>query len=519
MFRRFESSAVAEGLGGYSWVTFVDRVPDVYFSDYTVGDSLSSASAGYEGMLLSSGTSTYLVWGGKKRLVSSAGMSANRFQSRFVLSGTGVNLTSMTAGTEVASALAFLTDSAQKVTGDTYAAASSVSVSLASSSPASSTFLSLQGLAHVANFTFTNDTSSSVVVRGVTLKRTGVSADTTLANSYLFDGWVRLSDSAAVSSGSVRFNDAAGLFTIPANGSKTISVRSDLASASGETVGVKLNAASDVVFSSSSVTATGSFPIQSATHTIASAPSGFTSVTFGTATPTSSSTTLDAQNDYAVWTDTVTVANNEALLYTMRFRNVGSIVSTDINNWRLYIAGVQKGAAVASQDANGYVTFDFSAAPIRLTAAAHTFKVMADVIGGTSRTITLGLRNSADAVFVDEDYLQPDLAGAGSFAGYDTGTQTVNAGSLTITKASDSPSSTVTIGASNVVIGKWTLRASGEAMKVETMRFTFTNGNDSGLDQLLNGAVYADGVQIDPPQHCLMMEVQLRIHSIHSDHR
>lgn len=499
--RWVENEATAKGLGGDNWNTHIDDVPDVFFVDYTVGDSLTSATAGYDGMLWTDGTSKYLVSGAKYSKVTDAGFSANSYKSSFVLSGTGFTKSGLTAGDDVTAAKSSLTDAAQKVTTDTYAATQNVSVALSSASPAASTLLVSQGVAHIATLTFTNPTSTAVTVKTLKLNRTGVSSDTTIPSVYLFDKWLRLSDSAAVSSGVVSWNDASGLFSIPAGGSKEIFVRADIgASTSGQTVGVKLSAASDVAFLGS-YAATGTFPIASAFHTIASAPSTFTSISFGAATPAAAS--VDAQTDFTVWQSTVTVNNNEAYVHALRFRNIGSIVATEINNWRIYVDGVLKGTTVASQDAGGYVVFDFSSAPFRVKTGNHTFKVLADVLGGTNRTVTVGLRNTGDAIFVDEDYNQADivLASSAAFSAVDAGAQAINTGSLTVTKKSDSPSDKVTIGASGVVLGKWELRASGESMKVESMRFGFVPSKVGGvvaddMTSMRNGAVYADGVQI-----------------------
>ncbi|EKD67741.1 MAG: hypothetical protein ACD_48C00241G0005, partial [uncultured bacterium] len=495
--RWVENEATAKGLAGDNWNAHIDDVPDVFFTDYTVGDSLTSAVSGYDGMLWSDGTSKYLVAGTKYQKVSDAGFAANGYNAGSVLAGTGFTKSGLTAGADITVAMANLTDAAQKVTTATYTVSQNVSVALSANSPISSTLLNSQGVAHLATLTFTNPTSSPVSVKSLKLTRTGVSSDLTLPNVYLFNKFVRLSDAASVSSGIVSWNDAMGLFTIPAGGSSEVYVRADIGDSTGQTVGVKLASASDVTFVGA-FNATGTFPISGAVHTIAASPSTFTSVSFGAATNTpAAATDVDAQNDFTIWQSTVTVNNNEAYLHTLRVRNIGSISASDIGNWRLYVAGVQAGSAVAKQDANGYITFDLSAAPLRVKTGTSTFKVVTDITGGTTRTVTVGLRNSADAIFVDEDYSQADrvLAAGSTFAATDAGQQTIGSGALTVTKRTDSPSNKVIIGASNVALGRWDLKATGESMKVESLRFAYA-ASDAAIQQLRNGAVYADGVQI-----------------------
>jgi hypothetical protein len=490
-----ETAEVAEDLAGSNWNQFIDDVPDVYFTNYTVGESITDASEGYNGMLWTDGDDTYLVWDGEVRSVSSAGMSANGFQDGFVLDGDGFDVDSLDEGDDVTGELAYLTDAAQEVEDEDYEETKEIEVSI-SGSPASSTLIETQAVADLLHVTLTNNSASDVKLTGLTVTRTGVSSDTTLSNVYLFDGFVRLTDAATISSGRATFNDSTGLLTIAAGASETIYVRSDIANTTnGQTVGLKIASASDLVFSVSG-SASGSFPMQGATHTIADNPTTFGTADFtGSTTPTAA--TVDPQEGYRVFERTLSVGKNELNLTAARFRNIGSIDADDVNNWQLYVGGVMRGSAVSQEDADGYVTFDFSSAPIELKTGNHQIKVMADIIGGSGRTVTVGLRNSADFILVDQDYSQPvrPTVGSATFAAMDAGAQLISSGTLTYTKMSDSPSGNVTNTASGVTLGKWSVKAFGESMKVENLRFAFTE-SDADDVSLRNGAVYLNGSQI-----------------------
>ncbi|MBI2475246.1 hypothetical protein HYV69_02345 [Candidatus Uhrbacteria bacterium] len=494
--RWIESEEVAKGLAGSDWNQNIDDVPDVFFVDYTVGDSLTSAASAYEGALVKIGSDNYLVWGGKKLKVSSAGFTANNFKSGFVLDGSGATLSGLSAGDEVTAKLAYLTDAAQKVTTSEVVSSKDVSVSFAGS-PSASTLIAGQGIADLAHLKLTNNSASEVKLNKVTLARLGVSSDTTLSNLYLFDGFVRLTDVATISDGKVTFNDASGLFAIAPGASKEVVVRSDIAaSTNGQTVGLKLASASDLTFSNGGA-ASGSFPLVGATHTIASQPSTFGTADFSGSTTPTANTSVDPAEGIKLFERTLSVGTNELSLKAVRVRNIGSIDAVDVNNWQLYVGGVKRGSSVASEDSLGYVTFDLSAAPIELKTGNHQVKVMADVIGGSGRTVQVGLRNSADFVAVDSDYGQPVLSTVGSstFSAMDAGLQTMASGSLTFTKTTDSPTGNIVETSSGVTLGKWTIKAFGEKMKVENLRFAFTesDGNDVTLR---NGAVYLNGVQI-----------------------
>ena len=496
--RWIENEATAKGLGGDAWNTHIDDVPDVFFTNYSVGDSLSSPAAGYDGMLWSDGTSKYLVAGTKYQKVTDAGFAANMYKAGSVLMGTGFTKSGLTAGADITVAMANLTDAAQKVTTPTYAVSQNVSVALSASSPSASTVVAGQALANLVAYDFTNSTSAAVSVKTLALHRSGVSSDSTLSNVYLFSGYTRLTDAASVSSGVVSFNDAGGLFTIPAGGKVTVNVRSDVAaSTQGQTLGVSLNAASDITFVGA-FAAAGTFPLAGALSTVASLPDGFGTVSFATATTPSGDGAPAPAVDTALWQNDVTVSNNEAWLNVIRFRNIGSIAAEDVGNWRLYVAGVATGSAVAKQDANGYITFDLSAAPKKLNTGTHTFKVIADIIGGSTRTISVSLRSAADAVLLEDDYKQPVLVKANNttFSSRSAAAQTVATGELTFTKRSDSPSGNIVNTASNAVLARFDAKASGEAMKIESLNFNFMHDDSDTAFTLRNGAVFADGVQI-----------------------
>ena len=66
---------------------------------------------------------------------------------------------------------------------------------------------------------------------------------------------------------------------------------------------------------------------------------------------------MSPQNDYPVWQDTVTVSTNPVRLTSMRFTNLGSIDTQYLINLRLYVDGVQVGAAVPSmcERTNGHL--------------------------------------------------------------------------------------------------------------------------------------------------------------------
>ena len=373
-----------------------------------------------------------------------------------------------------------------------------LTVQLAYNNPASGTIVDGQALYPLAKLTFTNGDNAQVTITGLKLKRIGVSADASVVNTYLFDGATRLTDGAAVSSTIVNFNNSSGLFTVPAGGSKTISVLADINGSSSETFGVQVTAATDVTTNASSVK--GTYPIVGNLHTLATGT--LAGVEFNETTTPSSAATIDPQNDYVVWQNSVIVTTRAVDMTRISFRKTGSIKDADLQNFRLYVDGVQVGSAipniVLNSNNESLVTFDLTGSPKRLEAGTRVIKLMADIINGSSLKFTFNLWNSADATFVDSQYLAnvlPDLISDASFSKRSTAEMTVGSGTITITKKTDSPSGNIVDGASNATLAKFEIKAAGEKVKIETL-YISANISDASASGLRNGAIYANGVQI-----------------------
>jgi hypothetical protein len=368
---------------------------------------------------------------------------------------------------------------------DAEVAEGELTVELSDDNPASGTLVQGQATADLAHYTFINEGSSDVEVTEVTLDRIGVSADATLSNVYLFDGPIRLTSAASVSSGSVDFNDASGIFTVPADSSKIISVKSSIAgSSAGQTVGVSLASvtADDAIVS-------GDFSIAGNLHSIASAT--LAGVAVGTPLPSSAATT-DPQSDVRVWESTFTITNRNVDFTRLALRQINSIESDDIENFRLLVDGVEV-ASVDSLDDDGYVTFDFDT---ELQTGNRNIRVLADVIGGSGRIIQMSLRNTADLDVSDSQYGVNVLA-TGTFAA-STANLSVNAGTMTVEKSSDSPTGNIVNAAGDAVLGEWIFTARGESIKVETLLVDFAHLTSTSSDEtstLRNGRVMVDGVQ------------------------
>ncbi len=367
-----------------------------------------------------------------------------------------------------------------------------VSVMLDTTSPSSRTLISPSGVATLAVFKISNGGSSAAKVTMLKMKRTGISSDVTLNNVYLYDGMGnRISDAASVSTGNISFSDSAGVVTVPAMGTMVVSVRADIATGmNGQTIGVMLTE-----MTADAGTVSG-LPVSGAEHTLATAPSGIASADFtGSFTPNGGS--IDPQTDYVVWQKNLSIGNRDALISTLRLQQIGSVYQSDVKNLRLMIDGVQVGTAVDMPDTNRFVTFNF-ATPVTVKAGSHVVKVLADVVGGSNRNFQFSLRRVVDVEIWDSQLnvvVTPTVGGIAFTAVEGTGSVSINAGTLTVSKDTSSPSGNLVKNGSAVTLAKFKFKAQGEKLKVENLRFSFTASNGA-VGSLRNGAVYLDGVQV-----------------------
>lgn len=377
------------------------------------------------------------------------------------------------------------------VTGTGTVTAGTVSVALASNTAAATTLVDGSAAASLASFTLTAPSTGAVKVTGFKAKRLGVSADTTLSNVYLYEGVNRLTDSATVSSGVISWTNTAGIFTVPAGSSKTITVKSDIADGvAGETVGVGINAAADIT--TDGATVSGTFPINGNTHSTANA--SLATVSFNTTTNPASDGSPVPQDEFELWSNVVNIATRAVDLNYITFRQIGSVLAADLQNFKLMIDGTQVGTTVAQVDANGYITFDLTASPKRLQTGNRTFKILVNIVGGSSRTTSLSLRNAADAIFVDSEFGANVLVQANSttFSARTSTAQTIGTGTLTMTKRTDSPSGNVTDAASSVTLAKFDVKATGENVKVENLTVTVDESDNDTAFTLRNAALYLE---------------------------
>ncbi|MDE1919525.1 MAG: peptidoglycan-binding protein [Patescibacteria group bacterium] len=443
------------------------------------GGYMSANATGYFGALTKAGV---IAWQKAKGVSPAAGYFGAKSRAAFG------GMAATTAGTTTTTTTT--TTPAAPITGN------GLKVALSATSPSGTVLVAGQAIGDLGDYTFSNPTASPINVTALTFNRTGVSNDTTLTNIYLYSGGTRLTDSVGISNSQFVFNNGASLFTVPAGGTYTVSVRSDIAaSTSGQQIGVSLVSATSSGTLDSSVV----FPIASGLQTVSAAT--LAGVNYGATVTPSAATTISAQNDYPLWQNTVSVSSNPVKLTSLRFTNLGSTNAGDVVNLRLYVDGTMVGSAVPQMGSDRTVTFDFSAAPILLSTSSHVIKVVGNVLSsGAQKTITLSVQRASDGMFVDSQLGQPvtPTSNSSSFSAESAQAITVqyasNAG-VSVSLAPSSPSSNVAVGASNVKWASFQMLASGENVKVTDLTL-YAADSVSTTGGLANGKVMVNGVQV-----------------------
>lgn len=362
-----------------------------------------------------------------------------------------------------------------------------VSVSLASVQP-NNVLVEKSSHAKLADFVF----SGTGIVTGVKLQRTGVSNNTTLTNVYLYDGNTRISDAASVlADGSINFNYGTGLFSV--TGSKTISVYADIAAtSSGQSVGVSLTG----------YTTSGSAPAAVSGLNGPNLPIGSAIVVTATVATTSTQTTADVGNQNVnVWAGSINL-DRDAYLAGANFKMIGSAPTSALTNVKLYIDGVQVGNATAV-DAMGRISFSGNSF---LRSGLHNVNVRGDIADGAGRSFYIVLEQGSDLLVQDAQlagvYSTPTLSGGAAIFNLKAGSGDLTISSCTSGCVILSPDSTftaqrATVGGNNQTIGKFTLTALGEPVKLMSATLDVQgNGSASSTENVSNVTVYVNGMAV-----------------------
>ncbi|HNY36164.1 MAG TPA: hypothetical protein PLD14_00130 [Candidatus Pacearchaeota archaeon] len=329
--------------------------------------------------------------------------------------------------------------------------------------------------------------ATAQTVTSLTVQKTGLSIDTNVAGVVVADeNGVRHGNIVTFANGVATVTFANDPITVPAGTTKVIQVQFNMVSGVNGlagTVGANLTAMSG--------TPTGlplignTFSMVDTTATLGTLTADVKSLTTATVSKDIGTTGYEIQRF-----SFVAGANEDMYLKSLKIYQNGTVADADITNIKLVAPDGTVLSTVASAT-NKYVTFDLTAAPYKIAKGlTKDLSVKVDVVNGSSRTAQFIIQNDYDVVAtgastglnviptagasVDSSFPIGDIATGN--AGFNH--MTIASGSLYVSKATTSPSGTISIGASTATIATFNFESRGEALEIQKL---FININGSGL--------------------------------------
>lgn len=371
-----------------------------------------------------------------------------------------------------------------------------LAVALASDSPTAKTIGSGTAFNPGLKATLTAG-SADVSVTGITLQKSGFVANTRLNG-------VDIIDSAGVRHGQVVTSiNADNTITIlmatdpivvKAGQTNTLLVRFNLTAADYTgTLSFAINSASAITSDAGSIT--GTFPITGAAMNVVNGGNAL-AVTTLTILTSSGSSTLNVDpasaQEITKWRIAETSSQEGVYLQSWILYNYGNAAATDYKDVQLVD---QTGTVLATaQPVAQYVTFNLATPFFIDKGLTKDFTIKAKIVGGTTKTLKLVTYNNYD---IDLRGATTGVSvlptGAGADTSFPIGNAynqtTIGSGTITLQRASDSPSTAVVPGASNVVLAKFNAKPNGENYELRQISFYIATSTTSG-NHALTGTVY-----------------------------
>lgn len=380
-------------------------------------------------------------------------------------------------------------------------------VSVSSTSNAGGVIVAGAAQVPVLNFRVSNATGAAVTLNAVRFMKTGILSDSNISNAYLSMGNNIVAQYTGLSNGVLTFSNTG--IVVGAGSSVDLSLRVDVSTGapSSNIVAFQLASASDVTLSAGSIG--GTFPLTGGNYYVSTVSNP--SLAAVTLAYQAVATQVDAgTTGFRSGSLSMNVTNNPVKLQSVRFTVSGSInFASDLANLTLRVDGSPV-ATASSVMSDGKVYFDLGTGKL-LSTGSHQLEVYADVLGTANRNYKFEILRPYDVVVMDTQY-NTNIA-VGTPSGSST-TVSVRQGTATMTLASDTPTGNVAIGGSNVTLAKFTMRASGEGLRIKFLPFKIVKaggGNWAALSDVdadvRNIGLYSDdgtqiGSTINTPSTC-----------------
>ena len=355
---------------------------------------------------------------------------------------------------------------------------------------------------YVAASTYNNDFTkikfsagaTGYIISSVAVTRSGLSEDDDLLNVKLFDGGTQIGSNQSVNTITHKATFSGLSWTIPANGSKVLTVKGSL-NPSGTSAGqagtgniIKFGVAvsSDVAVSSGTLP-TATFPIYGNGMTVAGVTVGRMEVMASSAV--SSRTLVSGTTDQLVAGFNYEAISEAFTVNKIVFTESGSAVSSDLKNLKLKVDGVQVGLTVSALGADEKATFIGSPLFTVSSGSNKDVYIYADIASGITsvRTIQFQVFEDTDVEAVGANSGGITVIKGDSNATFSTVTSpstasNITQGDLTIafdTATNPADGSNTVAGAADILVNtfKFSTTTSREGVDVTYLKITLNTDN------------------------------------------
>lgn len=538
VLRWVKSEADATRLYGANWGQWIDDVPDVFFTNYSIGAPLDVVSL-TNGRLVKTASSSdiYLVWNGQARKVADyASFLANRFRSEFVStvdqallsalplgsSVTGVEAGLLMPGSSTPITVPTTTTTTTTVTSPT--TGSSLSVAVASDTPAAAVQGSGSAFNKALKLNLTAGADGDVKVTSLTIERGGFAQNSAFTGVAAFtdDGvrhgnFVTFTDPDTGATAAYPYNHATLTFSasdaivVPAGKTIAVWIKTNITTAAAGQSGTYFLALRNAAAVGSTATVSGTFPAMGSTFSLTNGTSIIGTFTVdavqvhnnGGTDATNVNINLGTLQQEIGRFRFAAGANEDLKILNVTVYNNGNSSDGDVTNISLYGPDGTKLSTVA-QTTGRYLTFNLSATPYLLArGVSRDFSVRADVTSGSTRSVRFVIQNDYDVEVMGTSSgasVLPTAAGTNDIA-YPVGDLigasyvnriTIAAGTILFSKSTDAPTGNISAGGNSIVLGKWDVTAVGEDMEIRGMTYNITRSAATNLGGTLkitvNGA-------------------------------
>ncbi|MEK9167807.1 MAG: peptidoglycan-binding domain-containing protein, partial [Patescibacteria group bacterium] len=361
----------------------------------------------------------------------------------------------------------------------------------AATHPANS--LAPQGASRVpfTKITLTNNSGAAVTVNGITVERTGLGADSAFSGVVLVDD-TNLQVGISKTLNSNHQAVVGDTFTLAAGETKNLTVAGNMAADNSTRAGQVVSLT--VVAVNTTATVAGSLPITGASHTVnATLTLGSVSTSTSAFDPGAAQTKNVGDTGVNFSGVKFTAGSGEDMrLFSIRWRQVGSVASTDLSNVMTLVDGTSYPTVI---DSTGkYYTTTFSGGLLIAKGNSVDVYVKGDISGSNSanRTADFDIDKVTDVYFVGQTYGY-GVAPSGTYTPWYNGRVfTINPGSATtISKATEVPAQNIAVNISNQVLGGFKTDFKGESVSVTSLAITIaTTSGFTGNGPITGISIY-----------------------------